>query len=350
MPTTTATNSSSPTPAPVASAQTSASPTPAETPNPTDAAAPVPAPTSGEFSGPAPTINPTPAPTAESVVINSQLVLAEVTVDDETLESIVKTALVATLSYVTSTDQIVAFSVVSSRRRRLQQSTTTVAFSVRVEGTAEFAASYAETIVSELSAAAQDGTLTTQLNIAADAQGAGVQSPSAPAAANDYDTINGATAVDGAPAPTARPTPQPVATTPAPTRRPTPQPVRQPTRRPTPRPTAGAAGMEEEDGSEDQGEDQGEDESEDKGADSAGGGLAVLGIALAAFLGLLCVGGYVRMKMFGSQDRSDRDWARDLHGSGVTNPAAARDPWGRPTPIETRGVEMASTHGLRSYH
>ena len=108
--------------------------------------------------------------------------------------------------------------------------------------------------------------------------------------------------------------------------------------------------MEEEDGSEDQGEDQGEDESEDKGADSAGGGLAVLGIALAAFLGLLCVGGYVRMKMFGSQDRSDRDWARDLHGSGVSNPAAARDPWGRPTPSETRGVEMASTHGLRSYH
>ena len=104
--------------------------------------------------------------------------------------------------------------------------------------------------------------------------------------------------------------------------------------------------MEEEDGSED----QGEDESEDKGADSASGGLAVLGIALAAFIGLLCVGGYVRMKMFGSQDRSDRDWARDLHGSGVSNPAAARDPWGRPTPTETRGVEMASSHGLRSYH
>ena len=108
--------------------------------------------------------------------------------------------------------------------------------------------------------------------------------------------------------------------------------------------------MEEEDGSEDQGEDQGEDESEDKGADSASGGLAVLGIALAAFIGLLCVGGYVRMKMFGSQDRSDRDWARDLHGSGVSNPAAARDPWGRPTPTETRGVEMATTHGFRSYH
>ena len=78
--------------------------------------------------------------------------------------------------------------------------------------------------------------------------------------------------------------------------------------------------------------------------------LVVLGIALAAFLGLLCVGGYIRMKMFGSQDRSDRDWARDLHGSGVSNPAAARDPWGRPTPTETRGVEMASSHGLRSYH
>ena len=219
-----------------------------------------------------------------------------------------------------------------------------MAFSVRVEGTAEFAASYAETIVSELSDAAQDGTLTTALNTAADDQG--VPAPSAPAAGNDYDTINDATAVDGAPAPTARPTPQPVATTPAPTRRPTPQPVRQPTRRPTRRPTTAAAGMEEEDGSED----QGEDESEDKGADSASGGLAVLGIALAAFIGLLCVGGYVRMKMFGSQDRSDRDWARDLHGSGVSNPAAARDPWGRPTPTETRGVEMASTHGLRSYH
>ena len=340
MPTTTATNSSSPTPAPVASAQTSASPTPAETPNPTDAAAPVPAPTSGEFSGPAPTINPTPAPTAESVVINSQLVLAEVTVDETMLETIVKAALVATLSSVTSADQIVAFSVVSLRRRRLQQSTTTVAFSVRVEGTAEFAANYAETIVSELSA----GTLTTALNTAADDQG--VQSPSAPAAGNDYDAIMAATAVDGAPAPTARPTPQPVATTPAPTRRPTPQRVRQPTRRPTPRPTPAAAGMEEEDGSED----QGEDESEDKGADSASGGLAVLGIALAAFIGLLCVGGYVRMKMFGSQDRSDRDWARDLHGSGVSNPAAARDPWGRPTPSETRGVELASSHGLRSYH
>ncbi|CAH0364156.1 unnamed protein product [Pelagomonas calceolata] len=309
--------------------------------------APTPAPISGEFSSPVPTAAPAPAPTAESVVINSQLVLDQVTVDNETLESIVKTALVATLSYVTSTDQIVAFSVVSSRRRRLQQ-TTTVAFSVRVEGTAEFAASYTETIVSELSAAAQDGTLNTALATAGDAEGA--VGPTAPADANDYDAINDATAVDGAPAPTARPTPQPVAPTPAPSRRPTPQPVRQPTRRPTPRPTAGSAGMEEEDGSEDQGEDQGEDESEDKGADSAGGGLAVLGIALAAFLGLLCVGGYVRMKMFGSQDRSDRDWARDLHGSGVSNPAAARDPWGRPTPSETRGVEMASTHGLRSYH
>jgi hypothetical protein len=301
------------------------------------APAPTPAPSSGEFSGPAPTINPTPATTAETVVINSQLVLAEVTVDETMLESIVKTALVATLSYVTSTDQIVAFSVVLSRRRRLQQSTT-VSFSVRVEGSAEMATGYAETIVSELSDAAQDGTLTTALNTAADDQG--VPAPSAPAAGNDYDAIMAATAVDGAP------TPQPVAPTPAPSRRPTPQPVRQPTRRPTPRPTASTAGMEEEDGSED----QGEDESEDKGADSASGGLAVLGIALAAFIGLLCVGGYVRMKMFGSQDRSDRDWARDLHGSGVSNPAAARDPWGRPTPSETRGVELASSHGLRSYH
>ena len=278
-------------------------------------------------------------PTAETVVINSQLVLAEVTVDATTLESIVKTALVATLSSVTSADQIVAFSVVSSRRRRLQQ-TTTVAFSIRVTSSAEFAANYAETIVSELSAAAQDGTLNTALATAGNAEGA--VGPTAPAEENDYDAIMAATAVDGAPAPTARPTPQPVATTPAPTRRPTPR----PSRRPTPRPTAAAAGMEEEDGSED----QGEDESEDKGADSASGGLAVLGIALAAFIGLLCVGGYVRMKMFGSQDRSDRDWARDLHGSGVSNPAAARDPWGRPTPTETRGVEMASTHGLRSYH
>merc|ERR1719217_491914 len=250
------------------------------------------------------------------------------------LETIVKAALVATLSSVTSADQIVAFSVVLSRRRRLQQSTTTVAFSIRVS--AEFASNYATEIAQELSDAAQDGTLTTALNTAADDQG--VPAPSAPAAGNDYDTINDATAVDGAPAPTARPTPQPVAPTPAPTRRPTPRPVRQPTRRPTTRPTTGAAGMEE------------EDESEDKGADSASGGLAVLGIALAAFIGLLCVGGYVRMKMFGSQDRSDRDWARDLHGSGVSNPAAARDPWGRPTPSETRGVEMASSHGLRSYH
>jgi plastocyanin len=338
-PTTTApapTNASAPpTPAPVASAQTSASPTPAETPNPTDVAAPVPAPTSGEFSGPAPTINPTPAPTAESVVIASQLVLAEVPDDMEaaTLEIVVKNALVATLTSVTSTDQIVAFSVVSSRRRRLQQSTTTVAFSVRVEGSAEFAASYAETIVSDLSTAAQSGALTTALATAANAEGA--VGPTAPAAANDYDTIMAATG--------GFPTPQPTL---APSRRPTPR----PSRRPTPRPTAATAGMEEEDGSEDQGEDQGEDESEDKGADSAGGGLAVLGIALAAFLGLLCVGGYVRMKMFGSQDRSDRDWARDLHGSGVTNPAAARDPWGRPTPSETRGVEMATTHGFRSYH
>ena len=310
-------------------------------------AAPAPAPTSGEYSNPVPTAAPVQMPTAETVVIASQLVLADVTVDATTLESIVKAALVATLSSVTSADQIVAFSVVSSRRRRLQQ-TTTVAFSIRVTSSAEFAANYAETIVSELSAAAQDGTLNTALATAGNAEGA--VGPTAPAEENDYDAIMAATAVDGAPAPTARPTPQPVATTPAPTRRPTPQPVRQPTRRPTPRPTAATAGMEEEDGSEDQGEGQGEDESEDKGADSAGGGLAVLGIALAAFIGLLCVGGYVRMKMFGSQDRSDRDWARDLHGSGVSNPAAARDPWGRPTPTETRGVEMATTHGFRSYH
>ena len=124
-------------------------------------------------------------------MINSQLVLEQVTVDEATLESIVKTALVATLSYVTSTDQIVAFSVVSSRRRRLQQSTTTVAFSVRVAGSQESAASYAETIVSDLSTAAQSGALTTALNSAADDQG--VPAPTAPAAANDYDTIMAAT-------------------------------------------------------------------------------------------------------------------------------------------------------------
>ena len=154
-------------------------------------------------------------------MINSQLVLAEVTVDATTLESIVKAALVATLSYVTSPDQIVAFSVVSSRRRRLQQSTTTVSFSVRVEGSTELAAGYAETIVSELSAAAQSGALTQALATAAD--DASVEAPTARAADNDYDTIMAATAVDGAPAPTARPTPQPVTAAPstAPSARPT---------------------------------------------------------------------------------------------------------------------------------
>ena len=254
-------------------------------------------------------------------MINSQLVLAEVTVDDETLESIVKTALVATLSYVTSTDQIVAFSVVSSRRRRLQQ-TTTVAFSVRVEGTAEFAASYAETIVSDfrprpVRCLTTASTASTQ---GARAHGAGGR--------NDYTRSWPRRADFRRPPTFAR----------RGGRRRSGQPGgrRRGHRR---RRRHGGGGRVRRPG-----RDQGEDESEDKGADSAGGGLAVLGIALAAFLGLLCVGGYVRMKMFGSQDRSDRDWARDLHGSGVSNPAAARDPWGRPTPIETRGVEMASTH------
>ena len=99
---------------------------------------------------------------------------------------------------------------ISSRRRRLQQSTTTVSFSVRVSAEAT-------EIAQELSDAAQSGALTTALATAAD--DASVEAPTARAEDNDYDTIMAATVVDGAP------TPQPVATTPAPTRRPTPQPV-----------------------------------------------------------------------------------------------------------------------------
>ena len=38
------------------------------------------------------------------------------------------------------------------------------------------------------------------------------------------------------------------------------------------------------------------------------------------------------MKMFGSQDRSDRDWARDLHGSGVTTMNC-------PVPLTVRGTQ-----------
>merc|ERR1719313_1251238 len=72
-------------------------------------AAPAPAPTSGEFSNPVPTAAPVQMPTAESVVIASQLVLEQVpdTMDAATLEIVVKNALVATLTSVTSTDQIV---------------------------------------------------------------------------------------------------------------------------------------------------------------------------------------------------------------------------------------------------
>jgi len=90
-------------------------------------------------------------------------------------------------------------------------------------------------------------------------------------------------------------------------------PTPKPTLRPTPRPTIMTtgmedAGMEEEDGSEDQGEDQGEDQDENKGggADAAGGGLAIMGIVIAAVVGLLCVGGFVRWKQLHSQDRTSK--------------------------------------------
>ena len=288
---------------------------------------PAPGPTAAPVSNIALTAAPVPSPTAQFVVIASQLVLAEVSANDATLEGVVKAALVATLSSISSTDDIVAFSVVASRRRRLQ-STYTVSFSVRVA-----AATLATDVATELAAAAQSGALTTQLNIATDA--ASVSPPTAPAAANTYDTILAATAVAGAP-------------TPYPTRLPTTRPTRPPTPQPTPRPTA-KMGMEDEDGSEDQGEDAGEDQGEDEGegggTHAAGGGMAILAIAFAAFVGFLCIGGVVRSKLYARQDRSDRSWAEDMHG--VSNPAG-RDPWGR---AETRGVEMASpTHGLRSYH
>ena len=253
-----------------------------------------------------------------------------------------KTALVETLTYVTSTDQIVAFSVVSSRRRRLQQSTTTVSFSVRVEGSAEFAAGYAETIVSELSAAAQSGALNTALATAADDAGGSRR----PRRERRITT-------------TTRSWPRRWSTA----RRRRNRSPRHPRRRggqrrsrsdsrpggrrrgrPPPPPA-----WRRRTGPRTRARTRARTTSEDKGADSAGGGLAVLGIALAAFLGLLCVGGYVRMKMFGSQDRSDRDWARDLHGSGVSNPAAAA----RPARAGRRRSEGAASrwrrlHGLRS--
>ena len=116
--------------------------------------------------------------------------------------------------------------------------------------------------------------------------------------------------------------PEPNAPTPMPTLRPTPRPTVRPTppmptlrpsQKPTPRPTIMTtgmedAGMEEEDGSEDQGEDQGEDQDENKGggADAAGGGLAIMGIVIAAVVGLLCVGGFVRWKQLQSQDRTSK--------------------------------------------
>ena len=112
-------------------------------------------------------------------------------------------------------------------------------------------------------------------------------------------------------APTPKPTLRP---TPRPTVRPTPpMPTLRPSQKPTPRPTIITtgmedAGMEEEDGSEDQGEDQGEDQDENKGggADAAGGGLAIMGIVIAAVVGLLCVGGFVRWKQLQSQDRTSK--------------------------------------------
>ena len=115
------------------------------------------------------------------------------------------------------------------------------------------------------------------------------------------------------PTPTLKPTPRPTPL-PMPTPRPTPpMPTLRPSQKPTPRPTIITtgmedAGMEEEDGSEDQGEDQGEDQDENKGggADAAGGGLAIMGIVIAAVVGLLCVGGFVRWKQLQSQDRTSK--------------------------------------------
>ena len=123
--------------------------------------------------------------------------------------------------------------------------------------------------------------------------------------------------------PTRRPTPKP---TPRPTLRPTIRPTLRPTLRPTPQPTAITASMEEEDGSEDQGEDQGEDQDENKGggADAAGGGLAIMGIVIAAVVGLLCIGGFVRWKQLQSQDRTSKK-GRDTTNpiQGAASPTAA---------------------------
>ena len=142
-------------------------------PLPTDAsAAPTPAPT-GDLLNPAPTAASVPSSTAQSVVIALQLVLAEVSANNATFESVVKAAPVATLSYISSPDDIVAFSVVASRRRRLQ-STYTVSFSVRVA-----AATLASDVATALSDAAESGALNTLLAIAADAEA--VDAPTAPA-------------------------------------------------------------------------------------------------------------------------------------------------------------------------
>jgi hypothetical protein len=207
---------------------------------------------------------------------------------------------------------------ISSRRRRLQQSTTTVAFSVRVEGSAEFATDYAANIVQELSAAAQDGTLTTQLNIAADAQG--VQAPTAPAGANDYDTIMAATAVDGAPTP--RPTPAPVVSAiPAPSRQPTPQ----PSQRPTPRPTAPTAN----DATDDEGPDPGatNGSSGSRSGDSDTAAAAGAGAAAGAVVLLLaCFGVWYRRKQriarLDCRKETDALELSDIHIDGGDAPSA----------------------------
>ena len=132
-------------------------------------------------------------------------------------------------------------------------------------------------------------------------------------------------------APTPKPTLRP---TPRPTVRPTPpMPTLRPSQKPTPRPTIMTtgmedAGMEEEDGSEDQGEDQGEDQDENKGggADAAGGGLAIMGIVIAAVVGLLCVGGFVRWKQLQSQDRTSkkgRDTRNPIQRAASESPTTA---------------------------
>jgi hypothetical protein len=188
-----------------------------------------------------------------------------------------------------------------------------VAFSVRVEGSTD-----AETIVSELSAAAQDGTLTTQLNIAADAQG--VQAPTAPAGANDYDTIMAATAVDGAPTP--RPTPAPVVSAiPAPSRQPTPQ----PSQRPTPRPTAPTAN----DATDDEGPDPGatNGSSGSRSGDSDTAAAAGAGAAAGAVVLLLaCFGVWYRRKQriarLDCRKETDALELSDIHIDGGDAPSA----------------------------